>query len=317
MAIFLREADVEKLATMSMALEAVEEAFRLQGEQKADNTPRRRCRLHSGILHVMSGSLPTLGFAGLKSYSSSGGVTRFLVHLYNAADGQLLAVMEADKLGQLRTGAASGVATRHMARQDASRLGILGTGWQARAQLQAVCAVRPIQTIMAYGRHQARREQFCREMSAALGIGVQPASSPEEAVRGMDVVVTATSSKEPVLSGEWIAKGAHINAIGSNFLSRQEIDVETVRRSACVIVDSIEQARMEKGDLARAAEAEAFYWEDAREIGPVVTGDYPGREDDSEITLFESSGVAIEDVALAGRIFKAAREAGVGAPLSF
>jgi ornithine cyclodeaminase/alanine dehydrogenase-like protein (mu-crystallin family) len=317
MAIFLSEANIAKLATMNMALEAVEEAFRLQGEGKADNAPRRRCRLQNGLLHVMSASLPTLGFAGLKSYSSSGGTARFLVHLYNADDGQLLAIMEADRLGQLRTGAASAVATKYMAREDVSRLGIIGTGCQARTQLQAICAVRPIRTITAYGRDPERRQQFCKEMTETLGVTVTPAAGPEEAVRDADIVVSVTTSREPVFNGEWLAKGAHINAIGSNSITRQEIDVETVRRSACVVVDSLEQSRIEKGDLARAAEAEAFYWEDARELGLVVIGDFPGREDDSEITLFESGGIALEDVALAGRIFKAAQKARVGEPLSF
>lgn len=317
MAILLREADIEKLATMKMALEAVEEAFRLQGEGIADNAPRRRSRLQHGLLHVMSASLPSLGFAGLKSYTSSGGAACFFVHLFDANDGKLLAIMEADKLGQLRTGAASGIATAHMAREDAEKIGIFGTGWQARTQLEAICAVRPIRTIRAFGRDQARRQQFCKEMSAVVGLEVTPASTPEEAVREMDIVVTATSSKEPVFSGEWLAKGAHVNAVGSNMLARREIDVETVRRSACVVVDSLEQAQLEKGELAAAVEAEVFYWEDARELGLVVTGDYPGREDDSEITLFESGGIALEDVALAGRIYRAALQSGIGEPLAF
>lgn len=317
MAIFLSEAQVEKLATMAMALEAVEEAFRLQGEGKTELAPRRRCRLQNGQLHVMSASLPTLGLAGLKCYTSTEDGARFLVHLYDAQDGRLLAVMEANRLGQLRTGAASAVATKYMARPEVTRLGIIGTGFQARAQLEAICAVRPIRQIVAYGRDQERRERFCREMSEALGLTVTPASAPEEAVRDMDIVVTATTAREPVLCGEWLAKGTHVNAIGANSLSRQEVDVETVRRSACVVVDSLEQAKMEKGDLARAVEAEAFYWEDARELGLVVIGDFPGREDDSEITLFESGGIALEDVAFAGRIYQAARNAKLGTTLPF
>jgi len=300
---------------MKMAVKAVEEAFRLQGEGKADNAPRRRCKLKNGLLHVMSASLPTLGYAGLKSYTSSAAGARFLVHLYSAADGRLLAIMEADKLGQVRTGAASGVATRHMAREDAANVGIIGTGWQARSQLEGVCVVREVQNIAAYGRDTERREKFCREMSEALGVTVNPVATAEEAVREKDIVITATTAKEPVLEGGWIAEGAHVNAVGSNMLGRQEIDVDTVRRCACVIVDSLEQARLEAGELARAAEAEAFYWEDARELGQVVTGEFPGREEDKEITLFKSGGIALEDVALAGKIYEAAQKAGIGAPI--
>ncbi len=313
MAIFLREADVEKLVTMKMALEAVEQAFRLQGENRTDNAPRRRSRLGSGFLHVMSASLPSLGLAGLKSYTSIGGKTRFHVLLYGTQDeGELLAVIEADRLGQMRTGAASGLATKYMSRPESSRVGIFGTGWQARAQILAMCAVRPIKTVLAYGRDVERREKFCKEMSDILGIGVYPATVPEEAVKDMDIVITATTSKEPVFKGEWLPKGAHVNAIGSNHVSKQEIDVETVRRTACVVVDCAEQARIESGDLARAAEAEAFYWEDARELGLVVTGEFPGREDVGEITLFESQGIALEDVALAGKIYQAALKAKLG-----
>jgi ornithine cyclodeaminase/alanine dehydrogenase-like protein (mu-crystallin family) len=311
MAILLRESDVEKLATMKMAIDAVEKAFRLQAEHKADTAPRRRCRVEHGMLHVMSASLPELGYAGLKSYTSVAGKTRFLVLLYKG-DGQLAAVIEADKLGQLRTGAASAVATKYMARQESSRLGVFGTGLQARAQLQAICAVRPIKTVLAYSRDPGRREQFSKEMTEVVGVGVYPAAMPEEAVREVDIVVTATNSKEPVFKAEWLSKGTHINAIGANFLARQELDVETIQKSACVVVDSVEQARLEAGDLARAAEAEAFYWEDARELGLVVTGEFPGREDAGEITLFESQGIALEDVALAVPVFEQAVKAGMG-----
>ena len=315
MAILIRESDVEKLANIQMALEAVEEAFRLQGEKKTDNAPRRRCRVGRGILHVMSASLPTLGWAGLKSYTTVEDKVRFHVVLYSGDDGRLLAVIEAALLGQLRTGAATGIATKYMARPDASKVGIIGAGFQARSQLAAVCSVRSVQKIVAYGRNQERRESFCKDMSARLRIVVEPASDPEQAVRDMDVVITATDSKEPVLKGEWLAKGSHINAIGSNHMSRREIDVEAVRRSACVVVDSLEQSMAESGDLASAAEAGAFYWEDARELGLVVIGEFPGREDDSEITLFKSNGIALEDVALAGRVYQAAVKAGVGEPL--
>ncbi|MBP1624566.1 MAG: ornithine cyclodeaminase [Acidobacteria bacterium] len=316
MAILLRESDVDAMASMESAIEAVEQAFKLQGEQKADIAPRRRCRVEHGMLHVMSASLPTLGYAGLKTYTSVDGANRFMVLLYKE-DGRLAAMIEADRLGQLRTGAASAVATRHMARPESSRLGVFGSGLQARSQILAICLVRPVKTILVYSRNAQKREQFCKEMTDSLGIAVSPAASPEEAVREMDIIVTATDSKEPVFKSAWLPKGVHINAIGGNSLSRQEIDVETVKKSACVVVDSCEQAMLESGDLARASEAEAFFWEDARELGLVVTGDFPGREDPEEITLFESQGIALEDVALAARIYESALKAGKGEPLPF
>ena len=316
MAILLRESDVEKLATVNMAVEAVEHAFRLQGQQNADNAPRRRCRADHGFLHVMSASLPTLGYAGLKSYTSISGVNRFAFLLYKD-DGRLLAVIEAERLGQLRTGGASAVATKYMAREDSSRLGLFGTGLQARSQLQAVCSVRPVKTVIAYSRNPEKRDKFCKEMTEITGLDVRPASVPEEAVKDMDIVVTATTSKEPVFKGEWLSSGTHINAIGANFLSKQEIDVVAVEKSACVVVDSCEQAMLESGDLDFAAKAGAFYWEDARELGLVVVGEFPGREDAGEITLFESQGIALEDVALAARIYEQAVKKGLGEALPF
>ena len=224
MAILLREADVEKLVTMDMAIETIEQAFRLQGEHKIENAPRHRSRLGKGMVHVMSASLPTLGIAGLKSYSSVSGKNRFHVMLYDA-EGVPVAVIQADKLGQMRTGAASAVATKYMARADSRRLGIIGTGWQARAQVQAICAIQTIRAVTAYSRDPEKRTKFCEEMSEVTGVKFIPAETPEEAVREMDIVVTATNSKDPVLKGEWLSEGTHVNAIGSNYLTSQELDV--------------------------------------------------------------------------------------------
>ena len=262
----------------------------------------------------MSASLPTLGYAGLKSYASVSGKPCFYIMLYNA-DGTMVAVVEADKLGQMRTGAATAVATKHMARRESSRMGIIGTGWQARAQVQAVCTVGSFRNIVAWSRNSENRRKFCEEMTEATGVEVIPAETPEEAVREKDIVITATNSKEPVLKGEWLTEGTHINAVGSNSLTRQELDVEAVRRCDCIIVDSSEQAALESGDLSRAAEAEAFYWEDARELGLVVIGEYPGREDPSEITLFESQGIALEDIALAAKTYEKAEAEEIGEKL--
>lgn len=311
MAILLREADIEKLVTMDMAIETMEQVFRLQGEYKVENIPRRRCRLNKAMLHVMSASLPTLGYAGLKSYASLSGKPHFYIMLYDA-DGTIVAVMEADKLGQMRTGAATAVATKYMARRESSRMGIFGTGWQARAQVQAVCAVGSFRNIVAYSRNPENCAKFCEEMAEATGVPFTTAEIPEDAAKEKDIIITATNSKEPVLKGEWLSEGTHINAIGSNSLDRQELDVEAVRRSDCIIVDSSEQAMLESGDLAQAAGAEAFYWEDARELGLVVIGEYPGREDPSEITLFESQGIAIEDVALAAKVYEKASAEEIG-----
>ncbi|MDR0842719.1 MAG: ornithine cyclodeaminase family protein [Acidobacteriota bacterium] len=316
MAIFLKESDVTELSCIKMAIDAVEKAFRLQGEGKIHLAPRRRCLTDKSILHVMGASLPTLGYAGVKSYTSVAGGFRFVVLIYKD-DGQLAAVIEADKLGQLRTGAASAVATKYMAREDASVLGVFGAGWQARAQIEAIAAVRPIKNVVVHSRTADKLENFCKEVAATTGLEVTAAAKPADAACETDIIVTATTSEVPVLKGEWVGKGTHINAVGSNFLSKQELDVKTVGKCSCVVVDSAEQAILECGDLAKAVEAEAFYWEDARDLGLVVAGEYPGREDASEITLFESQGIALEDVVLAAEIYEKAVKEGRGEKLPF
>jgi len=312
MALFLDEQDVTELLSMEVAMTAVEEALRQQGLGTAVNNPRTRVRLPTGQLHMMGGALPTLGVFGYKAYTAAKGTARFHVMLYSTMTGEALAMLQADRLGQMRTGAASGVATKYMARADAHRVGIIGTGWQARSQLAAICAVRTIRTIKAFGRDAGRRQEFCAEMSRELGVGVEPAATAEEAVRGMDIVVTATVARDPVFDGNWLESGAHVNAIGSNALIRREIDETTVRRSALIVVDSREQARLECGDLLGPLERGTIHWGQIRELGEVVAGFIPGRREASDITLFESHGLAIWDLASALAVYSAAKTKGMG-----
>jgi ornithine cyclodeaminase/alanine dehydrogenase-like protein (mu-crystallin family) len=259
----------------------------------------------------MAGGDSRLGVHGLKTYSTSKKGTRFLVLLFDSNSGDLLAMIEADKLGQMRTAAASGVATKYQAREDADSVGIIGTGWQSESQLMAVCAVRKISRITAYSRSVERRKAFSARMSSQLGIEVRPADSAEEAVRGQSIVITCTTAREPVVDGSWIERGAHLNVAGSNFLSKSEVDVETIRRASVVAVDSIEQARIEAGDLLPAIERGVINWESVTELGRIVAGQIPGRSGPSDITLFKSVGIAIWDVATALRVFKLAVEKGL------
>jgi alanine dehydrogenase len=312
MALFLDEQQVTDLLTMEMAIAAVEEALKQHGLGTAINNPRTRVRLPSGQLHMMGAALPTCGVIGYKAYTAFRGQARFHVMLYSTDTGELLAMLQADRLGQMRTGAASGVATKHMARPDARSVGIFGTGWQARAQLEAVCAVRQLQAIKAFGRDATRRQTFCTEMSQQLGIPVEPADSPEAVVKGMEVVITATNARDPLFDGHWLEPGAHVNAIGSNALIRREIDDTTVRRSALIVVDSKAQARLECGDLLGALERGLIHWEQVRELGDVVAGFIPGRRQASDITLFESHGLALWDLAAGMAVYDAAKAKGFG-----
>lgn len=312
MPLYLTEDDVVATLPMSDALRLVEGAARALADEKAMNAPRQRVRTQGAILQVLPASLD--GRMGLKTYTVAPRGPRFWVTLFNA-EGEMLALIEADRLGQIRTGAASGVATRSMARKDATVLGVIGTGYQARTQVEAVCAVRPIQAVRAYGRDRARLERFCAEMTARTGIAVTPAASGEAAVADADVVVTMTNAAKPVLEGRWLKAGAHVNAAGSNRGNAQEIDVETVRRAALIAVEDVAQAKVESGDLRAASEAGAFTWLDAVRLSDIVAGAVVGRTADDQITLFESLGIGLWDVAAASHVYDAARVQGRGTEL--
>lgn len=312
MALILRENDVTELLDMQTALEAVEEVLGDQATGEATNRARNRVSTQTSQLSYMVAGDKRLGVYGMKTYTVSRKGARFLVMLYESETGDLLAMMEADKLGQMRTGAASGIATKYMARKDADTVGIYGTGWQAESQLMAVCAVRNIKSIKAYSRSPERREAFAEKMTAQLGVEVVAVETPEEAARNRAIIITITSGREPVLKGEWIEKGAHINVAGSNFLTKAEIDVETVRRSSVIAVDAIETAKVEAGDLLPSVERGVINWESLIELGRIVAGQCKGRAGDDDITLFKSHGIALEDISTALRVYNLAKERGYG-----
>lgn len=315
MALYLRESDVRALLPMEECITVLEELFRQEAAGQAENRPRRRIRLPGGFHHLMAGAAPGFKAFGLKSYTSFRGPTTPLVLLYDLESGALSAVVEAGVLGQVRTGAATGVATRHMAAPDASEVGVIGTGYQARAQVEAVCRVRPVRRVKAYSRTPEKREQFAARMGEALGVEVVPVASAEECVRGSHVVITITSARDPVFDGAWLEPGAHVNAAGSNHWMRREVDEATIQRAALVVVDNLEQAQTECGELLWAVERGAFRWSRAVELKDVVAGRVPGRPSPEAVTLFESQGLAIEDVAAAAYVVQRARERGVGQEL--
>ena len=311
--LYLTEDDVRDLLTMDLALEAVEAGLRKMAIDEAHLIPRQRVVTDHAVLHSMGAAAKSLGVMGTKVYSTTRkGHAQFLVTLFDGKTGHLLALIQADYLGQLRTGAASGIATRLMATPDAAEIGLIGSGKQARTQIEALCKVRPIRRVSVFSPTAEHRETFAREMSAQLGIEVQAVPSAEEAIRDKPIVVTATTSRDPVLKGEWLAPGTHINAIGSNMLGRSELDLETLRRCSHVVVDSKDQARTEAGDFHQAIESGVLHWADIHELGFVLLGRHKPRERPEAITLFKSLGIAIEDIAVAGRLVPLAQAAGRG-----
>jgi ornithine cyclodeaminase/alanine dehydrogenase-like protein (mu-crystallin family) len=315
MPLLIREDDVARLLTMDDVLAAAEAGFRALGNGQAVNTPRTRSATPSGTLHVMHAAVPALGVAGVKTYTSGPRGIAFVAILYRLDDGQALAVIEANRLGQMRTGAASGVATKYLARPEAGAIGIIGSGWQARSQLTAIARVRPIALVKVYSRTPEHRGAFADEMIAELGTEVIAVDSAEEAVDAVDIVVTATTARAPVLSGRWLRPGVHVNAIGSNAASRQEIDLEAVRRSDRIVVDAVDQAVLECGDLIAAAREDEGLWGRVVDLARIVAGQAPGRQRAEEITLFESQGIALEDVVTMELVYRRARATGIGEAL--
>lgn len=315
--IFLTEQNVRDLIDMPATIQLVEAAFRQLAVGRAVNSPRTRAKGAAASLQCMCGAAEYLGCVGWKAYTTTPNATRFLVGLYSADTGELQLLAEADHLGQLRTGAATGVACRYMARADASTIGIFGAGLQARTQLKAVCCVRDICRIEVYCRDEQRRRQFADEISRVCATEAVPADDPANMVKGNDIIICATTSKAPVFDGRNIVAGTHVNAIGGSSLSTTEIDDATVERADRIACDNIEQCRSEAGELAGPIERGVTDWSRVAELGDLVSEKAPGRRSVDEITLFKSVGLAILDVAMGAELLRRATEQGVGRPLPF
>jgi ornithine cyclodeaminase/alanine dehydrogenase-like protein (mu-crystallin family) len=302
----ITEDQVREALPMTKAVDLVEECFRRLGTGAAVNHPRRRVALdNSALLHYMAAGDNQDGLLAAKLYVTKPGVgARFLVVLFDAERASLLATIDANALGQIRTGAASGVATRHLARKDAATLGMIGSGYQAKTQLEAVAAVRSLRSVRVYSRSAEKRESFAERMSRRLNLAVEAVDSAQSAVEASDIVVTVTSARQPVIEGAWLAPGCHVNAAGSNHAKRREIDGATVERSAVISVDSLEQAKMEAGDLIGAVEEGQLDWGRVAELSEIVSGRAAGRQAAGDITLFESQGLAAEDLAAAYHVYR-------------
>jgi ornithine cyclodeaminase/alanine dehydrogenase-like protein (mu-crystallin family) len=309
MPLYLRESDVEELLSPADAVEAVEGCFMRLAAGRAEIRPRYRIGLEGGLLNVLSAADLELGVAGLKSYVGFAEGVRYIVVLFAADRPEVLALIEADRLGQLRTGAASAVAAKHLARPGAKTLGLIGTGWQAESQLACLRVVLPeLERVVAYSRNAERLAAFCKRFDCEAGEYNRDAAE-------QDVVVTATSSKDPVLRGEWLLPGALVCAMGANRIQCRELDNAVVERAAFVCCDSKEQARIEAGDLVEPVERGVLDWLEVHELGEVVSGEIVGRGHDDDVVLFKSLGIAAEDIAVAKLVHDRARERGIGVEL--
>ncbi len=310
--LYLTEGDIQPLIDMPMAIEVVHEAFRQLGEGNVDYVLRDRASSRGAVLHTMSASAEYLGLSGWKCYFTTGHGARFHLALYDHQSSEMVALFQADRLGQLRTGATTGLAVSLLAHRDACELGLLGSGWQAESQLAAVATVRPLKRVCVYSRSESRRVAFARTVGSRLGIDVIPVDRPQAAVDEMPIVVTATTSVRPVFDGHWLAAGSLVCAIGSNWLNKAEIDVETLRRADRIVCDSIEACRREAGDFVEALDRGVFDWTRSINLSDVVLGRVTGQRNPDAIVVFKSVGLAIEDLAVAAKILERARATGVG-----
>jgi alanine dehydrogenase len=307
--IYLNEQNAAEFVDMSSTIAALRAVFEAQARGEAVNIPRTRLAFGERRLNLMAGGGRSPDRYALKSYGSA----TYHILLYSAEQG-LLAIMEAGGLGQIRTGAASAIATQALARPNAGKVGLIGAGRQARTQLQALHCVGHLTEVAVFARDRTRQTAFCERMAAELALPVRPAGSAQEAVSGADIVVTATNSSTPVVMSEWLSPGTHVNAMGANAPSRRELDPQIVLRAAMVVTDDIEQAKAEAAEFIDLARAGRLDWNDLIPLHRVVGS--PGiRRDHDAVTLFKSLGVGLEDLAIASLLYDRAVASGRCKPL--
>ncbi|HTK13975.1 MAG TPA: ornithine cyclodeaminase family protein [Xanthobacteraceae bacterium] len=306
--LYISENDVKALLDMNGAIDALDAMFRAQGDGRAKNSPRQRAEYWGGRLNIMSAGAQ-LGRFAFKAYAGTRAPTVYHVMLYDIEHG-LLAIIEAQTLGRLRTGAATGLATDRLTPQTASTVGIIGSGRQARTQLQAVAAVRTLQCVQVFSRDAVRLAAFCETMTAELGIPVKPAASAEACVADVAIVITATTAATPVIRDAWLPRTVHINAMGANAASRMELEPASYARAGLIVTDDRDQARREAAEIIHAVAAGQKTWMDVKELNDLFASD--GLRQTGGMTIFKSLGAALEDLAVASVIYDRAVETGRG-----
>ena len=312
MALLIREEEVNELLSMADASDVVEEAFRQLGAGRAFNNPRTRIKLSGEMLHVLPAAIPDMDALGLKAYTAFRGGIRFVVLLYSAKTGELKAMLQAQRLGELRTGGVASVAMKYMAREESATGAIFGAGTMGHAMVEGMANAREFDQIKAFDLNPERLAEFCETMSQRTGVDVTPAESPSDAIDGADIVVTMTTAKDPVFNGRELQDGATVVAAGSNLLQKREIDSMVIRRSSRIVVESVDQSQLEAGDLFTPIDAGFLHWNQVHELSSVLLGHVPGRESEEEINVFKSVGLGLQDMAVAARIYDAAVQQGAG-----
>ena len=317
MALFLKDEDVAQCVTMDAMLEAIESMQRQYGDGQAHNMTRRKIIADSGMLSVMGGGLFHQGLLGVKTYTVVKGAYSFQVSLYDANTGELLLYTQANRLGQLRTGATTGVTVKHLANPEDATVGIIGTGGQAPTQLEALSKVRGIKKIKAYSRTQERREEFARRMTDTMGVKVSAATSNEDAVRDCDIVLCIAATMDPVVEAAWLKDGSTLIGAGPTTWRAREVDEAVITRAGKLIVDSTEQAAIEAGDLCSAVDKGIIQWSKVHELRHVVSGAVTGRDSNDQVVYAKIMGTGVADVAAAKLAYDSAKAAGLGTEMDW
>ena len=312
MTLFLKDEDVARCVTMDGMLEAIESMQQHYGNGEAHNMTRRKVIANSGMLSVMGGGLFHLGLLGVKTYTVVKGSYSFQVSLYDANTGELLCYTQANRLGQLRTGASTGVSVKHLANPGDVTVGIIGTGGQAPTQLEAVSKVRNIKDVKAFSRTQDRREAFASKMTETMGLRVSAAASNEDAVRDCDVVLCVAATMDHVVEGAWLKEGSTVIGAGPTTWRAREVDEATIIGAGKIIVDSAEQAAIEAGDLCSAVDKGLIQWSKVHELRHVVSGAVTGRDNQGQTVYAKIMGTGVADVAAAKLAYDCAKAKGLG-----
>jgi len=317
MAIFLRDSEVSESLTMNQMIEKIESMQSHYGEGEASNLPRRKIIASGGMLAVMGGGLFYEGVLGVKTYTVVKGQYSFQVSLYDAETGKLLCYTQANRLGQLRTGATTAVAAKYLTTKSNMTIGIIGTGYQAATQLEAVSKVRDIANILAFSRTESSRQQFAENMSTSLQIPVTSAKSAEETVKNSDLVICIAATMDPVINGDWISSGTTLVAAGPTTWRANEVDTLTIKRAHKIVVDSIEQAPIESGDLSSSVDQGIIQWSQLVELRHIVSGNQSGRDNNAQIIYAKLMGTGVADVAAAKLAYDTAKQLGIGTEMDW
>jgi len=312
--LYINREEVESLLTYEDCIEACEEALRAKGKGEAEDIPRMHLVTEKTNQMLLPSMIKSKGYVGLRVYNVGGAPIRLMYLLWDGA-GEMLAMMDAMWIRDIRTGSVGAVSAKYLARPESTKLAVLGSGRQARSGLSAHAKAFKLGQVRIYSPNEEHRKEFARDLSPVIDVDIEPVDSGEKAVAGADIILTGSSKNapggDPVLPGAWLAPGMHVSCIGG----RAELDDEAVRRADRVIIDSKQQFPYECRDITTQVENGVLTWEDIHELHDVVAGNVPARRNATEITLVKTVGTPLQDLLPAAKVYELAKKKGAGKDL--